>query len=106
MTRDIDVIIKKVRERLPAVAVRQHVVVHPSDDDGIWWFSLPSVKRDVHVESSSASCPFVIETDEQSSGEARRASSVDQSVQLITEYLTAVSKQSGPVFLSAKRYWP
>jgi hypothetical protein len=106
MARDIDIIIEKVRERLPVVAVRQHEVVNPADDDGIWWFSLPGVKRDVHVESSFASCPFVIETDEQSSGEALRASSVEQTVQLIVEYLVAASKQSGAILLSAERYWP
>lgn len=106
MARDVETIITKVRERLPAVAVRQLEVTHPSDDDGIWWFSLPDLKGDVHVESSSGNCPFVIETHEQSSGEALRASSVAQCSQLIVEYLTAASKQAGPVFLSAERYWP
>ena len=106
MLRDIDIIIAKVREQLPAVAVEQLQVVHPADDDGIWWFSLPGVKRDVHVESSFATCPFVIETDEQSSDKALRASSVDQAVQLIVEYLAAASKQLAPIILSGERYWP
>ena len=106
MVRDIDIIIEKVRERMPAVAVRQHEVTHPADDDGIWWFSLPGVNRDVHVESSYANCPFVIETDEQSSGEALRAATVDQAVQLVVEYLTAAAKQPEAIFLNAERYWP
>jgi hypothetical protein len=106
MARDIDSIIKQVRERLPALMVRQHEVAHSSDDAGIWWFSLPGVKRDVHVESSSATCPFIVETDEQSSGEALRASSVDQVVHLVVDYLIAASKQSAPIYLSAERYWP
>jgi len=106
MLRDIDIIIEKVRERLPTVAVRQFEVVHPSDDDGIWWFSLPGVERDIQIESSYASCPFLIETEEQSSSEALRGLSVDQTVQLIIAYLIAASTQSGRVLLSAERYWP
>ena len=81
-------------------------VANQTDDDGIWWFSLPGEKRDVHVESSFGNGPFLIETGEQSSEEALRASSVDQAVQLIVEYLTAVSKQIAPVILNAERYWP
>ena len=106
MTRDIDIIIEKVREQLPAVAVDQLTVANPTDDDGIWWFSLPDEKRDVHVESSFGNCPFLIETSEQSPEEALRASSVDQAVQLIVEYLTAASKQLAPIILTAERYWP
>ena len=105
MVRDIDIIIKEARERLPALMVRQHEDAHSSGDDGIWWFSLPGVKRDVHIESSSATCPFVVETDDQSSDEALRASSVDQAVRLIVEYSTAASTRSGPIYLSADRYW-
>jgi hypothetical protein len=106
MARDIDIIIEHAREQLPAVIVRQHDAMNSSDDEGIWWFSMPGVKRDVHVESSSATCPFVIETDEQSSGEALRASSVDQAVQLVVEYLTAAARESGPIHPNAERYWP
>jgi hypothetical protein len=46
MTRDIDIIIEKVREHLPTAAVNQLMVVNPTDDDGIWWFSLPDVERE------------------------------------------------------------
>jgi hypothetical protein len=106
MTRDIDIIIEKVREHLPTAAVNQLMVVNPTDDDGIWWFSLPDVERDVHVESSFGNCPFLIETTEQSSEEALRASSVDQAVQQIVEYLTAASKQLAPIILTAEPYWP
>ena len=105
MTRDIDIIIQQVLARLPALVVRQHDATHSSDDDGVWCFSVPGVKRDIHVESSLASCPFLIETNEQSCAEALRASSVNHAVELITEYLIAASKQSGPIHLSAERYW-
>ena len=105
MTRDIDIIIKLATERLPALVVRQHDPTDSCGDDGIWWFSLPGVNRDVHVESSMAACPFIIETNEQSLAEALRASSVDQAVQLVVEYLTSASKQQGPIHLSAERYW-
>lgn len=101
MTRDIDLVIGQVWERLPAVIVRQHQVSNPLDDDHIWWFSLPQVPRNVQVEPTTVNCQFLLETDEQSSATALRASSVAEAVRLIVEYLTRASTQPGPVFLDA-----
>ena len=104
MQRDIDQIIHQIALRLPSVVVTQLKVPHPSDDDGVWWFSLPGVKSDIHVESSAGTCPFVIETVEQSSGEALRASSVEQAVQFISDYLSAAA-EGRSIHLDGERFW-
>jgi hypothetical protein len=88
--RDIEEVIKQVQLLLPDVVVRQHTVTHEADDDGLWYFSLPSV--DIQVESSYGKCPFVIETDEQSSSDALEALTVEQTVKLIADYLNAASE--------------
>src|SRR5260221_799985 len=105
MMRDIDKIIAEVVRALPAVAVRQHSDAGACGDDGIWWFSLPGVQPDIQVESSSGSCPFVVETEEQSSSAALRASTIEQAVQLIVEYLSTASTGRS-VQLSVERVWP
>jgi len=46
MTRDIDRIIEIVRSRIPDVEVVQMHKTHPADDDGLWWFRLPGVRKD------------------------------------------------------------
>ena len=91
--RDIDLIIEKVKERNPEITFRQHYKIHPADDDGIWWFYFPYSKIDIHVESSYGMCPFIIETNEQSSYDARTANTVDETVEMIVEYLE--SKTNG-----------
>ncbi|MEO6993017.1 MAG: hypothetical protein ABI273_05285 [Lacunisphaera sp.] len=104
MNGDIEQVIDIVRLRLPSAMVTQIKGVHRADDVGIWWFSLPGVKPEMHVESSSGNCPFLIETDEQSSGEALRASTVEQAGQLVTDYLNA--KLVGrTIELRGERYW-
>lgn len=61
--RDLDQIISLLRTELPGVRCSQLKVTHPSDDDGIWFFSLPSGRNEVQIESSSGNCPFHIEHD-------------------------------------------
>jgi hypothetical protein len=102
--RDIDEIIEGVRRKLPNVKVSQYRPLLPADDDGIWWFSLPDVAKNVHVESPYGNCPFVIETEEQSSGDALRASSATDAVNLIVQYLKAAS-EGRSVLLSGERNW-
>jgi hypothetical protein len=48
MDRDIDRVIAPVRSRLASVSVVQWHKKHPGDDDGIWWFRLPGIARDIH----------------------------------------------------------
>jgi hypothetical protein len=92
MGRDIDQIIEKVKQRLPAVNVRQHWVRNPGvDDDGIWWFSLPGIGKDIQIESSWGMCPFKVERDDmRSSSEAETADSVERSVEMIVSYLVGL----------------
>src|SRR5262249_33445689 len=86
-TRDIDRVIAAVKARLPEVVVWQMHKRHPGDDDGIWWFALPDIDRDIQLESSFGTCPFLVETAEQSSYDARHAPSVDEAVELVVGYL-------------------
>jgi hypothetical protein len=87
IARDIDQIISAVRQQLPEVIIRQVQKTHPADDDGIWYFGLPEASDDVQIENSSGMCPFLIETDEQSSHQARMAQTVAETVQMIVAYL-------------------
>lgn len=92
MARDIDRIVQEVRERLPEVVVEQLQVPHPADDDGLWFFSLPGIGKNIQIESSLGECPFIVETDEQSSHEALRAVTVFETVSYVVDYLLALSK--------------
>lgn len=86
-TRDIDQIIAAVRQQIPEVIVSQLQKTHPADDDGLWYFGLPQASNDVQIENSSGRCPFLVETDEQSSHQARTAQTVAETVQMIVAYL-------------------
>lgn len=92
MQRDIDQIIQQVTQRIPKVVVTQLKVKYPADDDGLWWFSIPGTEREIQIESSYGACPFLVESHEQSSSEALRASTVAEAVRLIVAYLEAVSE--------------
>jgi hypothetical protein len=87
ITRDIDQIIAAVRQQIPEVIVWQLQKTHPADDNGIWYFGLPEASNDVQLENSSGMCPFLVETDEQSSHQARTAHTVAQTVQMIVAHL-------------------
>lgn len=90
-SRDIEAIIAQVQQKLPQVNVQQHVVSHPGiDDDGVWWFSLPDVKKDIQIESSSGTCPFLVEHDDMTSrNQAQQGRKVEEVVDMIVSYLTA-----------------
>jgi hypothetical protein len=89
--RDIDQVIQQVRRRYPDVKVDQHLYVWPADDEGLWWFSLPHVNKNIQVESSYGNCPFIVETDELNSHQARTAATVEEAVGFIEEFLESVS---------------
>ncbi len=90
MDRDIDHVIALVRERLPSVSVVQWHKKHPGDDDGIWWFRLPGIERDIQLESSFGTCPFLVENDDmQSTAEQWRAASVEEAARAVVGYLEA-----------------
>jgi hypothetical protein len=94
MMRDIDQIVASVQQQIPEVIVSQLQKKFVGDDDGIWWFILPGVSQDIQLESPSGSCPFLVETDEQSSHEARIAQTVEQAVGMIVSFLTPMRRAS------------
>jgi hypothetical protein len=60
--RDVDQVITEIKRRLPQVCWSQLQVKHPGvDDDGLWFFRLPSGTNEVQIESSNGTCPFVVE---------------------------------------------
>jgi len=91
--RDIDLIIEKVTIKLPEIGVWQPPKSCPSDDNGIWYFSLPDVKQSIQIESSYGVCPFIVETEEQCSYDARTANTIDEAVEMIVEYLKSKMKE-------------
>jgi hypothetical protein len=92
MSRDIDQIIEGVQRRRPGVKVQQHWVKNPSvDDDGIWWFYLSGIEKDIQIESSDGMCPFMIEHDDMRSAcEAETARSIEDAVEMVVTYLTCL----------------
>ncbi len=106
MPRDIDRIIEQVKILLPEAKVIQepkhnHAAYY---DNGIWYFSLPAIRTDIQIESTYGECPFVVETNEQSSREALKASTVEEAIRLIVEYLSAAS-EGRAIQLDGERYW-
>ncbi len=91
-TRDIELVILSVQQELPDVSVWQLQKRHPGDDDGLWFFSLPGLEKDIQIESSTGNCPFLVETEEQSSYEARTAQTVKEVTRMIVEYLGLLRK--------------
>jgi hypothetical protein len=46
------------------VQITQLQVTHPgADDDGLWFIKVPGRTEEVQIESSSGTCPFLIESD-------------------------------------------
>ena len=102
--RDIDRIIADVQAQLPDVITEQWQKSNPSQDDGIWFFSLPDLDSDVQIENSYGNCPFIVETNEQSSHLALKANTPQEAVGLIVEYLKAV-EEGRTIHLPGQLYW-
>ena len=88
MPRDIDFIIERLRAALPGVRVTQLRVTHPADDDGLWFISIPGRAREVQIESSQGSCPFIIESN--SSAEVSHGRTVDEVVEIVSGLMGGV----------------
>lgn len=84
--RDVEQIIGRIREKCPAVKVRQLMVLHAgADDDGLWFFRQPESPFEVQIESTNGTCPFLIETDET---DARiTTDSIEETVQTLSVLL-------------------
>jgi hypothetical protein len=64
MTDDLRQIVEGVQAKLPDVRWEQLPVTHAADDDGLWFFTRAARgSREVQIQSSSGTCPFLIETD-------------------------------------------
>ncbi|HKQ08669.1 MAG TPA: hypothetical protein VJ464_26340, partial [Blastocatellia bacterium] len=59
----------------------------PADDDGIWWFKLPSIGADIQIESTYGNCPFLVETNELCCDKAKGGETVADVGSMIVEYL-------------------
>jgi hypothetical protein len=92
MDRDIEKIIKLVKDRIPIVEVNQLKVSHPGvDDDGLWYFELPGDSRAIQIESTYGQCPFIIEHFEMKrTSDAWFGRTVDEVVERITSYLLSL----------------
>lgn len=92
---DIEAIISGVRSAIPDVEVVQMHKTHPADDDGLWWFRLPGISRDIQIESSIYECPFLVEHDDmQSTSDAFSVQTVPDAVDAIVLYLRSISGKS------------
>lgn len=100
--RDIDVVIRRVTEEMPEVEADQLRAKWPADDDNLWWFNLPDAKATIQIEHSC--CPFLLETNEQSSREALKATAIDEAVEMIVSYLRSV-KSGCPIRLMGEPHW-
>ncbi len=101
--QDIEIIIDGVRKVLPEIQVEVVGFASAKGDD-LWRFSIPGSERTIQIESRDGQCPFLVETDEQSSGEALRASTTEHGVSMITKYLRAASVGQA-VILDGDKYW-
>lgn len=102
LDRDIDAVIRQVRQRMPEARVARLRVKWPADDDNLWWFSLPGVKQDIQIEG--AACPFLLETEEQCCGLALKAATVAEATGMIVDYLES-ARAGRPRRLSGQLYW-
>lgn len=88
MRRDIDIIAEKVRSELPQVLMEQLKAVHPSGDDWLWWFKLPGIGKNIHLESINGQCPFRVEHDDMPSPKhAIKANNREDAAKLVLTYL-------------------
>ena len=88
---DIDTIIASVKQQMPDVEVVQMHKFLPNDDDGLWWFRLPGIKKNIQIESSTWDCPFIVEhSDMKSSSEAEAARTPEEAVAKIVGYLSGL----------------
>ena len=49
------------------VEVVQMHKTHPADDDGLWWFRLPNISKNIRLNPTFGICPFMVENDDMKS---------------------------------------
>ena len=84
--RDIDAIISQLRLAHPDISAEQLAVLHPgADDDGLWFFRHPASDVELQLESSTGTCPFLVESS--ASVDRLIADTVEQAVALVVSGL-------------------
>ena len=93
MQRDIDLIIERLTANIPDIHIEQLKVRYPgADDDGLWWYRLPGMTKDIQIESPSGNCPFLIESDDdKSSKDALIGLSIADVVERVSAYLRSLA---------------
>lgn len=60
--RDIDSVIRHLRQSHPDLLAEQLRVSHPgADDDGLWFFRHPASSVEIQLESPTGNVPFLVE---------------------------------------------
>ena len=107
MKTDFEIIIEELKMEFPFLLVEQVKVKYPTDDDGLWFLSIPGIPQDVNLESANSVnkflCPFMIETNEQCCRNSLLAPTVADAVRLITKYMREVPN-GHPVILDGKKF--
>ena len=86
LDRDIEEVIRRMRNLRPTAEINQLTVSHPgADDDGVWFVTDPRSPFEVQLESTNGMCPFLIETDE--TDQRWTASSVSEAVEILCSLL-------------------
>jgi len=84
--RDVDRIIAEIIQLLPSTQWWQLQVKYPGvDDDGLWFFRLPSGTNEVQIESSNGTCPFLME--QKATNERYTGSTASEVVVKVVEWL-------------------
>lgn len=91
--REIDGILAEVKRSLPNVQISQLTVTHPADDDGVWFFKLPSDRNEVQIESSTGHCPFLIE--HHATGDNFTGLSISEVVRKVVELIQLSDQSTG-----------
>lgn len=83
-------LIRQLQLAQPRVRTEQLKVAHPgTDDDGIWFFRHPATDVEVQLESSTGSCPFLVERTD--SVDRLQATTVQQAILLVVTGLGLTS---------------
>ncbi|MDF2771341.1 MAG: hypothetical protein K0S86_835 [Geminicoccaceae bacterium] len=90
MHRDIDTVIAELQRAHPSIACEQLRVTHPTDDDGLWFFTHPDRPGEVQLESTTGQVPFLVEGTESPARDT--AHSVEQAVALVATRLGLIPR--------------
>jgi hypothetical protein len=82
--RDAARVIAVLKAKHPTLSVRHLEVSHPgADDDGLWFFAANEIE--VQIESSTGMCPFLVETNENTT--RTTTNSIEETVETISAML-------------------